>query len=216
MGKYIALTFDDGPNLVATPAVLERVKKYNITATFFVNGMHITDETASVMKQAYDMGCEIENHSQNHLHMDKISKEEILDEIKKTDDLIEKYIGKKPTYFRPPFIDVNELMHEVIDHTFICGHCPNDWDPNVNSQETAKGVIETTKDGGIILLHDSAHNIKTAYALDEIIPALLDDGFEFVTVSKLFEIFKTEKKRGTIYSNVKEQIWKLFIWQMSI
>ena len=105
--------------------------------------MHITDETAVVMKQAYDMGCEIENHSQNHLHMDKISKEEILDEIKKTDDLIEKYIGKKPTYFRPPFIDVNDLMHEIIDHTFICGHCPNDWDPNVNSQETAKGVIET-------------------------------------------------------------------------
>ena len=42
MKKYVALTFDDGPNLVATPAVLERLKKYNITATFFVNGMHIS------------------------------------------------------------------------------------------------------------------------------------------------------------------------------
>lgn len=202
MKKYIALTFDDGPNLVATPAVLERVKKYNITATFFVNGMHITDETAAVMKQAYDMGCEIENHSQNHLHMDKISKEEILDEIKKTDDLIEKYIGKKPTYFRPPFIDVNDLMHEVVDHTFISGICPNDWDPNVNSKQTAKGVLESAENGGIILLHDSAHNIKTAYALDEIVPTLLNDGYEFVTISKLFKIFNVNKKHGIVYYNV--------------
>lgn len=202
MKKYVALTFDDGPNLTVTPAVLERVKKYNISATFFVNGMHITDETATVMQDAVALGCEIENHSQNHLHMNKISKEEILDEIKKTDDLIEKYIGKKPTFFRPPFIDVNDLMHEVIDHTFICGICPNDWDPNVNSQETAKGVLETTENGGIILLHDSAHNMKTAEALDEIIPALLNKGYEFVTVSKLFEAFNIEKKRGKIYTNV--------------
>ncbi|MBQ5590695.1 MAG: polysaccharide deacetylase family protein [Clostridia bacterium] len=202
--KYIALTFDDGPNRAVTPVVLEKLRKYGIVATFFVVGRNITEENAPVMQEAFDMGCEIENHSQNHLHMDKISKEEILDEIKKTDDLIEKYTGKKPSFFRPPFIDVNNLMHEIIEHTFISGICPNDWDQKVTTEETAKGVIETAKDGGIILLHDSDYNLKTALALDEIIPTLLDDGYEFVTISKLFEIFNKSNKKGTVYHNIND------------
>ena len=201
MKKYIALTFDDGPNTIVTPAVLERLKKFGIVATFFVNGRSIDEESAKVMQKAFEMGCEIENHSQNHLHMDKISKEEILDEVKKVDDSIEKYTGTKSTFFRPPFIDVNDLMHEVVDHTFISGLCPNDWDKNVTSQQVVEGVLENADNGGIILLHDSDYNMKTAVALDEIIPTLLNEGYEFVTISKLFEIFNVNKTRGIVYEN---------------
>ena len=200
--KYIALTFDDGPNTITTPAVLERLEKYGVIASFFVNGANINDESAMVMKKAFDMGCEIQNHSQNHFNMQTLSSEEIVKEIKQTDSLIENYVGVKPLFFRPPFIRVKDEMFDLIDKTFICGFCPNDWDKEVTKEQTASEIVKHTKNGDVILLHDSAHNIKTAYALDTIIPELLSKGFEFVTISELFKKFNTTPKKGVIYGNV--------------
>lgn len=200
--KYIALTFDDGPNVEVTPHVLERLEKYGVIASFFVNGKNINEESAKVMKKADEMGCEIQNHSQNHFDMSKLSESEIKSEIEETDSLVEKYIGKKPAFFRPPFIRVNELLYDVVDKTFICGFCPSDWSTDVTKEKTAEDILNHTKNGDIILLHDSAHNLKSALALDEIIPGLLAKGFEFVTISELFKKFEVEHKKGVIYTNL--------------
>lgn len=59
-GKVIALTFDDGPNTDTTPLVLDKLEEHGIVASFFVIGNNITDESAEVMKRAYNMGCDIE------------------------------------------------------------------------------------------------------------------------------------------------------------
>lgn len=199
--KYVALTFDDGPNNIVTPAVLDRVEKYNIVATFFVNGKNISDDVKGVMDRAISLGCEYQNHSQNHKDMTKIDKQEIEDEINKTSELVEKYTGKKPEYFRPPFINVNDLMFDTIDLTFICGTCSQDWSVDEPKEETAKTILSNVKPGDVILLHDSDYNMKTAQALDIIVPSLIKQGYKFVTVSKLFDIYKTEKKKGIVYSN---------------
>ena len=55
----IALTFDDGPNTDTTPLVLDKLEEHGIVASFFVIGNNITDESAEVMKRAYNMGCDI-------------------------------------------------------------------------------------------------------------------------------------------------------------
>ena len=200
--KLVALTFDDGPNTVATPLVLDRIEKYGVVATFFINGKHVDSESIKVMKRALSLGCEYENHSYSHFNMDKLSKEEILDEIKRTDDLIIEHTGRKPIFFRPPFLSVQEVMFELIDHTFVGGFCPNDWDPNITSEMTAKGMLETAQEDYILLLHDSAHNSKTAYALDDIIPALLKQGYKFVTLSELFRKRCKTIDHSRIYYNV--------------
>ena len=202
--KYIALTFDDGPNTVVTPAVLERLKKYDVVATFFVNGSNISEDSVAVMKKACEMGCEIENHSQNHLKMSELDADKIKAEIESTDKLVEKYTGRKPWFFRPPYIAVSGLMHETVDKPFICGYCPNDWSKDVTKEQTAEGVLKNVRNGHIILLHDSSYNLKSALALDAIIPKLQSDGFEFLTVSKLFEKFGVTPKKGVIYSNVND------------
>lgn len=200
--KLVALTFDDGPNTTATPEVLDRIEKYSVTATFFVNGSHFNEESIKVLKRAVEMGCEIENHSQDHLNMSEISEKEILEQVNKTDELIEKHAGRKAEFFRPPFIRTKKEMFDLIKHAFICGFCPSDWDQNVTSEMTAKAVIEETKENDIILLHDSYYNVKTAYALDDIIPALLEKGFTFVTVSELFKRRCKNIDHSKIYSNV--------------
>lgn len=75
-GKVIALTFDDGPNTDTTPLVLDKLEEHGIVASFFVIGNNITDESAEVMKRAYNMGCDIENHSQSHPDMTKMTADE--------------------------------------------------------------------------------------------------------------------------------------------
>ena len=64
-GKVIALTFDDGPNVTCTPKVLDLLEKYGVKASFFLIGDNIDEQSAEVVKRAYTMGCEINNHSRS-------------------------------------------------------------------------------------------------------------------------------------------------------
>lgn len=200
-GKIIALTFDDGPNTTTTDYVLDRLEKYKIKASFFLIGNNITDESAVSVKRAYNMGCEIDNHSKSHSYMNKMTAEEIKAEIKATSDKIKSIVGEAPKFFRPPYIAVNNTMFENVGLPFIAGYGCNDWDASVTVEERYKSVMEQAKDGAIILLHDAQGNENTVLALDKIIPALQKQGYEFVTVSELFYAKGVEAKTsGIVYS----------------
>lgn len=201
--KIIALTFDDGPNTVTTPQVLDIIQKHNVPASFFVCGNNITPESGSVMKRAAILGCEIHNHSQTHSDMTGMSPEEIRTEINFTSNKIEEAVGVRPRFFRPPYIAVNEQMHEVIDLTFICGLGAEDWLDEISAEERYNRIISQAEDGLVILLHDMAGNEKTVKAIDMIIPELKRQGYRFVTVSQLFEIKNVVPKRGEMYTTVK-------------
>ncbi len=198
-----ALTFDDGPNTETTVEVLEKLKKYSVPATFFLIGNNIDEQSAAVAAAAVKQGCELENHSLTHSDMSVMSREEIRKELEKTDGKIHKICGRTPEFFRPPYIAVAEHMYDCIDKTFICGVGADDWDQNVGVRERIDRILAQISDGVIILLHDSKGNGKTAEALDGIIPAMLDAGYDFVTVSELFKRKNASVKKGEIYSFVK-------------
>lgn len=90
--KLVALTFDDGPTIGITDQVLEVLQENEVVASFFLIGQQITDETRYLVKRAHDMGCSIENHSKTHQSMPKQSRQEIVEEIQYTSDLIERII----------------------------------------------------------------------------------------------------------------------------
>ncbi len=183
----IALTFDDGPNLVTTPEVLDLLEEHGIVATFFLIGDNINMNNMKVVERAYNMGCEIANHSKTHSDMTKFSSEDIKSEIEYTSTMIENITGEAPKFFRPPYISVNDTMYDNIDLTFICGHGCNDWENSVTAEQRVEKVLGFADDGVIILMHDSAYNAQTVEALKTIIPTLLEEGYQFVTVSQLFE-----------------------------
>ncbi len=203
--KAIALTFDDGPNLVTTPEVLDILEKYHIPASFFVCGNNIDAETAEVMRRAVKMGCEIQNHSRSHSDMTKMSLKDILDEIDFTSDAVEKAVGKRPEFFRPPYIAVNDLLFDNIDLTFIQGVGAEDYIDDISPEERFKRIIDQTKDGIIILLHDAKGNFRTVKAIDMIIPELIKDGYRFVTISGLFKEKNIVPKKGILYTNVFQE-----------
>ena len=91
--KYIALTFDDGPNTVTTPQVLEMLKKHNVTGSFFLVGDNINEESARIARECFEYGCEICNHSRTHSAMPQQTSEEIKAEIEYTNDKIKQITG---------------------------------------------------------------------------------------------------------------------------
>lgn len=191
MAKYISLTFDDGPNLGDDHTMndmLDLLKKNDVVGSFFLIGNKINDENAKVIKRAFDMGCDIENHSWTHPAMPELTKEEMIEEYEKCDQAIIKITGKKPEFFRPPYIAVNDLMHQVIPTPFIQGHGCKDWEPDVSAEERIKMMEEGTKDGVLFLLHVMEGNINTLKALEYLIPKLKKDGYTFVTVPEMFRI----------------------------
>ncbi|MBS7370300.1 MAG: polysaccharide deacetylase family protein [Oscillospiraceae bacterium] len=203
--KLAALTFDDGPNTVTTPQVLEKLEKYGVVASFFVVGDNITPESERVMKKAAEMGCEINNHSRTHSVMPEQSPQQMRAETDLTSGIIERVTGKAPRFFRPPYIAVSEAMFESIPLTFIAGIGAQDWLDEVSAEERAQRILDAVKDGDIILLHDMEGNTATVNALDTIIPELISRGFELVTVGGLFAAKGVTPKRGVVYSNVLQE-----------
>ena len=202
--KICALTFDDGPNTNTTPLVLDKLEEHGIVGSFFLIGNNINDTTAEVVKRAYDMGCEIGNHSKSHPAMPDMSEEDIIAEVEFVNEKIVEITGEGPKFFRPPYIDVNDKMFECIDLPFISGYGANDWEVTVTSEMRAEKIISQARDGCIFLLHDSSGNIQTVNALDEIITTLKDQGYEFVTVSELFERKGVEPQDRMVYSYAEQ------------
>lgn len=184
----IAITFDDGPNATTTMEVLDILEKYQVRASFFLIGTNINDESAKSVKRAFDLGCDIETHSKTHSYMDKMTADEIKDEVAYVNDKVKEITGTTPKFFRPPYIAVNDTMYENIDMTFISGNGCNDWDDKVTAEYRAKYLEKKAADGVIFLLHDAEGNSKTVEALDKAIPILLEKGFQFATISELFEL----------------------------
>ena len=205
--KYVALSFDDGPNETTTVQMLDILEEFEVPASFFVIGQNINDTTARQMKRAMGLGCEIQNHSYSHSFMSRLSAEDVKEEIRRTDELIEKYTGTRPWLFRPPYIDHNASMHESIGHTFISGVGCRDWEAGQSAQARYEELIPKVQDGDIILLHDFIGNDNTVTALRQIIPELKKQGFTFVTVSQLFEKkgITPEPNSGYIYTNVMQE-----------
>ena len=203
--KLIALTFDDGPSS-STPMVLDKLEKYNIVASFFVLGAELDAQNALIIGRALKMGCEINNHSRTHSDMTKMTREQILAELKYTSDKVMEITGEPTRFFRPPYIAVNDLMFDSIDMPFICGYGADDYDDSISAQERSSRILEQISDGSIILLHDSSGNIKTVEALDLLIPVLIERGYIFVTVSQLFQAKKIvpEKHARIIFSYAEQ------------
>mgnify|MGYP004525540105 FL=1 len=200
--KLVALTFDDGPSVGTTDKVLDVLKENDIVASFFLIGQKITEESAYLVKRAYDMGCTMENHSKTHPGMTGLSDEEILEEISYTTNKIEEITGEKPAFFRPPYIDYDQRLFDLVDLGFICGYGCEDWLPEVSAEERTRRILEQAHPGFIILVHDMEGNTQTVEAIKKIIPALKEQGYEFVTIRDLFAKSGKVPERNTLYMEV--------------
>ncbi|MGF7047541.1 polysaccharide deacetylase family sporulation protein PdaB [Paenibacillus sp. DS2015] len=188
--KQIALTFDDGPDSIKTPKILDLLKQYEAKATFFVVGNR-AEKLPDIVKRAQQEGHEIGNHSYSHPAFSRSSIKGMKSELDRTQEIIYKATGHKATLYRPPGGSYNESVvnickqNELLMILWSWDQDTKDWaSPGVG--RIVNKVIQNVHDGDIILMHDYVHkSSQTVEALAKILPELKRRGYSFVTVSEL-------------------------------
>ena len=187
--KTIAITFDDGPDKLKTPLILDILTKYGVKATFFFIGKNLTGNE-QLVKQIYEEGHLIGNHSFSHSGwFDLFPARKIRSELLETDRLIKKITGRSPLFFRPPFGVVNPLVAKALKNMHWKAVC---WDirsldtKGQRPEKTMHRIISTLKPGSVILLHDGT--TFSGNYLGDLISKIRDAGYGIVSLDKLLNL----------------------------
>lgn len=183
--KVVALTFDAAWGADKTQGILDVLKKYDAVATFFLVGFWV-DDYPDMVKKIDESGCDIGNHSKNHLKMSQLSTSQVSEEIDYVNSKITELTGKTPRYFRAPFGDYNNaLIDSVSDknmQTIQWDIDSLDW-KGLTGVEMLARITNKVDNGSIILFHNNSDNILEALPL--IMAKLHNEGYSFVPLSKL-------------------------------
>lgn len=194
--KMVALTYDDGPSIY-TLRVLTTLKKNDAVATFFVVGNRVPTYSDTV-KKAYDMGCEIGNHTYEHKSLPRLSEAGVKEQMSRTDEAVKKVTGQTTVIMRPTGGATNENVKKWVGKPSIIWSIDTlDWKTR-NADSTKRAVLNHVKDGDVVLMHDLYS--ATASASETIIPELVKRGYQLVTVSELAECRGGMKETGAYFS----------------
>lgn len=190
--KMIAITYDDGPDGRYTNKILDVLERYGAVATFFELGEMIKGREEVILREV-ELGCEVGSHSWEHLNMLNHSLECLQKDKDRVDKVFKEVLGYTPTLFRPPYGNVNDAICEMYDMVVVGWTLDTlDW------QKVSEGGRKDTQalfdyfvqkheagklDGQVALMHSIYST--TAEATELIVPYLLDNGYQLVTVSEL-------------------------------
>lgn len=184
--KQIAISFDAAWGADDTDTLIEILGKYKVKATFFVVGDWV-DKYPEEVKKLSDAGHSIQNHSDTHPYMTKLSASDMVAQLKNCNEKIAKLTGETPTLFRPPYGDYNNSVVETVESidmkTIQWSVDSLDWKDTATAESIAKRVIDQTENGSIILCHNDAEH--TPEALPTILETLQKQGYEFVLIKDL-------------------------------
>ena len=183
----IALTFDDGPGQY-TGKLLDALEKYNARASFFMCGYSLKKTDIPVdelLKRMDALGCDLGNHTMNHCALDKVSKSKRKYEINGVNELVKKAVGYNPKFLRPPYGSGirDAKVQKAAKMPIVCWSVDTlDWKTK-SKKKTVKSIMDSAKDGQIILMHD-IHSWSVDAAI-EAIPKLQKKGYQIVSVSEM-------------------------------
>lgn len=180
--KMIALTFDDGPNVLYTERLLDGLAERDVKATFFLIGKS-AEAHPEIVSRIAEEGHLIGNHTYSHLKLTAGNEAEFLEEINRTGGIIRDITGSTPVFCRPPFGVWNTRYEERLGIIPVLWDVdPRDW-CTFDTQTVANRIMAGCHDSAIILLHDEYETSVEAALL--VIDELKQQGYTFVTVDKL-------------------------------
>ncbi|MEW9546824.1 polysaccharide deacetylase family protein [Nonomuraea sp. NPDC050783] len=182
--KCLALTFDDGPG-PQTPALLKTLRKAGAKATFFLVGKKV-EQRPRIARQTLAQGHAIGNHTYSHTSLPRLLDEEISQEIRVAQTVIEKATGYRPTMFRPPYGHTDERVLRTADEANLAqvlwSGTTLDWSLQ-DAAKIKKTVLKLARRDGVILMHDTVP--ATVKAMPDILMELKKQGYHLVTVPTL-------------------------------
>jgi peptidoglycan/xylan/chitin deacetylase (PgdA/CDA1 family) len=202
VGNKIALTFDDGPDPVYTPRILDILAQWGVSATFFMvaeNARRYPDVVQQIVARGHEVGSHGMHHSPFWFLSPKRSRLEIQESLATLQDLT----GIPVRCFRPPWGMSNLVTHywmrKAAQKVVLWSLDSLDWFFMTPAKVIIKKVSRWVRPGAIILFHDGPGVRRNAAALAEALPQLLESmlerGLVPVTVSELMD--EGERMRKT-------------------
>jgi peptidoglycan-N-acetylglucosamine deacetylase len=187
--KYVALSFDDGPDVKNTSRILDILKENNTEAVFFCIGKKIAGQE-TLLKRMTEEGHIIGNHSYSHHPLfDLFSSQKMQAELKATNMAIKNVIGHSPRFFRPPYGVTNPNLRKALYRSRLIsvGWSMRSYDTAIrNEQRLLSKVSRSLKPGAIILFHDTSETMLA------ILPSLLNSmhmaGFKPLRLDKMINL----------------------------
>lgn len=201
--KVAYLTFDDGPTVSVTPKILKILDEENIKATFFVIGKRV-DEHPEIVKEEYEKGHFIANHTYSHdnsciYH----SPENFIEEIRKTDEAISNAIGEDDYcshlfrfpngYMAPLYKTKKEEFLPLLfqkNYTYLDWNClTKDAESKTTNYQLIQNLKNTSKDKDtlVVLMHDTKDVNDSSLVLKDCIKYLKSQGYKFESLQKYFD-----------------------------
>lgn len=191
----VALTFDDGPYAPVGNQIMDCLAQYGGKATFYVVGNRCAGYGAEMQRMAAE-GHEIGNHTYEHKYLQKLNAEQIRYQVNKGSEAIQAASGVAPATFRLPGGNKNATVLANVNAPMIMWSMDTlDWKTR-DTQSTVNKVLGSVKDGDIVLMHELY--TQTGNAALQIIPALVERGYQLVTVSELAQ-YRGGLQNGQLY-----------------
>jgi GH35 family endo-1,4-beta-xylanase/peptidoglycan/xylan/chitin deacetylase (PgdA/CDA1 family) len=207
----ISITFDDGPS-EKTDQLLAVLKENQVRASFFLVGQLIENNQEKA-RQIFEAGHEIGNHSYGFEGLGKNGKageEAIRESLRATSALIKEITGKDTPYFRAPNLDYSDTLTEAVKDLGMsligADSIGRDWEADITVEEITANVLNSAKDGGIILLHErhSGDTERTIRAVPVIVRELRRRGYTLMTLGELAKRKDLSFEAGLRYDHIGE------------
>lgn len=196
----IALTYDDGPQTSVGNRIMNVMNQYGGKCTFFMVGDRVPSHAAEVQRMANE-GFEVANHTQNHKYLNKLGAAEIRSQVEACNNTIQSICGVRPTIMRLPGGNKNSTVIANVNMPIILWSIDTlDWKTR-NAQSTINSILGKAKDGDVVLMHELY--TATADATEALVPALVSQGFQLVTVSELAYYKGVPMNAGQIYYSIR-------------
>ncbi|WP_261132153.1 polysaccharide deacetylase family protein [Bacillus sp. Marseille-Q3570] len=205
--KTLFLTFDDGPNPVYTPQVLDLLKKYDVKATFFVVAEKVLDHPELIRRMRQE-GHTIGIHHYHHTNSWFLTPWSTKREISRSVEIIENLTGVKPAYYRPPYGRFNLFtLFFARDFTIVLWSAIfQDWRNGPDASGLQQRLIARISEGQIYLLHDDGEDAgadsdapaQMIEALKGFLPHVRRRGFRCVSLEEHLGKKSTEEQKWSV------------------
>ncbi|GGH30183.1 polysaccharide deacetylase family protein [Paenibacillus segetis] len=183
----MALTFDDGPDPMYTPVLLDLLQEYGVQATFFVLGEK-AEKYPELIRRMHREGHQIGIHNYTHT-LNWVSPPWTIrrDQVDRTANIVEQITGERPIFYRPPWglLNLGDLFfmrksYQIVLWSVMVG----DWKSTVSAEQLKRTLLNKMKSGSIVVLHDSGDT----FGADEEAPGHMICGLK--------EVLKEIHKKG--------------------
>ncbi|WP_433007582.1 polysaccharide deacetylase family protein [Kribbella sp. CA-294648] len=180
--KFVALTFDDGPDPAYTPKILDILDEYGAKATFFAVGKEV-ERAPELTRRVHDRGHDVQNHTWSHPDLRKLSWASFQQQVEATDGLILEQTDTTPRCLRPPYGGINSIVKKratALGKKLVLWTLDSrDWS-RPGEAAIVQRVLTGVQDGSVLLFHDGGGDrSQTVAALPTILKTLKEKGYGF-------------------------------------